>query len=48
MNFDFADVKPDLKNLLTVTVMAIIGIVVLKYVFNRYPVTGLTELLNAV
>lgn len=46
--FEFADVRPDLKNFLAVGVMAVVFIVLMKYIFNRYPVAGLTELVNAV
>lgn len=48
MNFDFADVKPSLPSLLMVTLMAIIGITLAKWAFNRWPVPGLTDLVNAV
>jgi hypothetical protein len=48
MEFDFADIRPDLKNFLAVGVMSVIFIIIMKYTFNRYPVAGLTELLNAI
>lgn len=46
--FDFADVKPSIPSLVMVTLMAIIGISLAKWAANRFPVPGLTELVNAV
>jgi hypothetical protein len=37
-----------LKNFLMVTVIAIVGIVAFKVVFNKYPVKGITDVVNAV
>ncbi len=48
MNLDMADVRPSVISFLMVTLMAIAGIVLAKYVFNRFYVRGLTELLNSV
>lgn len=48
MNIDFAEVKPSLLNWAIVGLMAVLFIVFAKYILNRYPVTGLTELINAV
>lgn len=36
LELDWADVKPSLLSLLTVTVMAVIGIVFLKWLVLRY------------
>lgn len=48
MEFEFADVKPNVHNLLIVTVMAIIGIALAKYAANKWPVAGLTDIINSV
>lgn len=48
MNLDFADVKPSLFSWLIVGLMAVTFIVTAKYLVNRYPVGGLTDLINAV
>lgn len=48
LKFDFADIKPTVYNTLIVTVMAIIGIVLLKYIFTRWPVRGLSEVIQSV
>ena len=46
--FDFADVKPSLVNVILVGLMASIFIVFSKWVFTKYPVSGITEFFNAV
>lgn len=38
----------NLFNLLTITITAIVGIVLFKVLFNRVPVPGVTSLVNAV
>lgn len=48
LDFDFADVKPNIHNLLVITIMAIIGISFAKFVLTKYPVKGLTEIVTAV
>lgn len=48
LSFDFADVKPNIHNLLIVGIMAVIFIGLAKWGLNKYPVKGLTELINAV
>lgn len=48
MFMDFADVKPTVYSLLIVTIMAALGIVGFKYIFNRWPVPGVTDFWNAV
>lgn len=48
MEFDMADVKPSLISWIIVTLMAVSGIVVLKYVMARWPVKGLSDVVNAV
>lgn len=44
MGFDMADVKPSLLNLATVTIMAILGISIMKYAMGKYPIPGLSSL----
>lgn len=48
MTFDFADIKPTIYNIGFITVAAIIGIVLVKYVLTRWPVQGLTEVIQSV
>lgn len=48
MQFDVADVKPSVFSLITVTLMAVIGIVLLKWLNAKYPVPGLTDVINSV
>lgn len=48
MNLDFADVKPSIISWFLVGIMAATFIVALKMIVNKYPVPGLTELINAV
>lgn len=45
---DWADVKPSAISFVMVVLMVIVGIPVAKYLANRFPVPGLTELINAV
>jgi hypothetical protein len=47
MELDFAEVKPSLLNWLIITLMAVTGIVFLKWVLNRWNVPGLTDIVNA-
>jgi hypothetical protein len=47
MELDFAEVKPSLINWLIVTLMAVTGIVLLKWVLNRYNIPGVTDIVNA-
>lgn len=42
------DLKPSAVTWVVVVLMAVSGIVFLKFVLNRYPVPGLTDLINAV
>lgn len=48
MKLDFADVKPSILSLITVGLMAVIFISLAKFLLARYPVPGLTEVINAV
>lgn len=48
LEFQFADVKPAVYNWVIVTLMAITGIVLMKYIFTRWPVKGLTEVIQSV
>jgi hypothetical protein len=48
MNLDMADVKPSVLSFLLVTVMAIVGIALAKFLLNKWPVKGLTPLVNSV
>jgi hypothetical protein len=48
MTFDFADVRPSLISWVIVGLMAVTFIAAAKYVLTRYPVTGLTEVIQSV
>lgn len=45
---DFSDVKPSVLSWVIVGLMAITFIVAAKYAVNRFPVPGVTDLVNAV
>lgn len=47
-DIDFAEVKPSVINLFVITLMAVIGIVLLKYIFTRWPVPGVSDVIMAV
>jgi hypothetical protein len=40
--------KLGVKNFLMITIIAILGIVLFKVTFNKFPVAGITPLVNAV
>lgn len=44
MEFDMADVKPTLLSFAVVTIMAIVGINLLKWAVSKYPIPGITEI----
>ncbi len=46
--FDMADVKPSVLSFVTVTLMAVAGIALMKWAVKRWPVPGLSDLVNAV
>lgn len=48
MTFNFADVKPSLISWIIVGLMATTFIVVMKYLFTRFPVKGLSEIFQSV
>ncbi len=48
MNVDFADIKPSVLNWVIVGLMATTFIVFFKWFLSRYPITGLTDVMNAV
>lgn len=48
MDLDFADVKPSLVSWLVVGLMAVTFIVVAKFLTTRWPVKGLTEIIQSV
>lgn len=45
---DLADVKPSLLSALTIFVIVAITVPLAKWFFNRYPVPGVTPLVNAI
>lgn len=48
MKIDFAEVKPSILNWAIVGLMAVLFIAFAKFVLNKYPVSGLTDLINSV
>jgi hypothetical protein len=48
MNFDMADVRPTVLSFVTVGVMAVVFIVLFKYITARFPVLGLSDLAQSV
>lgn len=48
MELDGAGILPSVPNLIMVTLMAVLGITLLKYIFSRVSVPGLSELVAAV
>lgn len=48
MDFDLADVKPSLFSWLIVGLMSVTFIAVAKYLVTRFPVKGLTEVIQSV
>lgn len=48
LDLDFADVKPSVVSWLIVGLMAVTFIVVAKYIFTRWPVAGLSEIIQSV
>jgi len=48
MDLDMADLKPSLLTAALVLLIVIVGIPVCKWVVNKWPVPGLTPLVNAV
>jgi hypothetical protein len=47
MDFEMS-LRPDVWTFVLVTLMAIVGITVLKFLVTRYPVPGLSEIVLAV
>jgi len=48
MDFTMADVKPSVLSWTIVTLMAVTGIVLLKWAMSKWPVKGLADIINAV
>ena len=48
MEFDMSNVKPTVLSALTILLIVAITVPLSKYLFNRFPVPGLTELINAI
>lgn len=48
MNLDFADVKPSIVSWVIVGLMACTFIVFAKWLIAKYPVPGVSEVINAV
>lgn len=48
MDFDFSDVKPGVFNALIIFFIVMITVPLGKVILNRWPVMGLTDLVNAI
>jgi hypothetical protein len=48
MNFDFSDIKPSVLNALIILATVTITVPLAKVVVNRFPIPGVTELINAI
>lgn len=48
MTFDMADIRPSVLSWLIVTLMAITGISLMKYLMVRWPIPGFADLVAAV
>ena len=48
VSLDMSDVRPSLVSFVIVTLMAIAGISLMKYLMSRFPVPGLKQLVDAV
>jgi len=48
INLDMADVRPSVISWVIVTLLAVTGIALLKYAMRRFPVPGLSDLVNSV
>ena len=48
VDLDMADVKPTVLSWVVVTLLAVTGIAMLKWLMRRYPIPGLVDLVNAV
>lgn len=48
MNLDFADVKPSILNWLIIGLMAVTFIAFWKFMLTKYPIPGLSEVVQAV
>lgn len=48
MEFDMANVKPTILTAITILMIVLVTVPVSKWLLNKYPVPGLTDLVNAV
>lgn len=48
MDIDVADVRPSVLSFATVTVMAIVGIALVKFLLAKWPVPGLSSVVALV
>lgn len=48
MELDMADVRPTVLSFVTVTLMAVVGIVLLKWLVAKWPIPGVVEVVTAV
>ena len=48
MDLDMSDVKPSVVSFVTVTLMAVTGIVLLKWLVSKWPIPGVAEVVSAV
>jgi hypothetical protein len=48
MTFDFSDVRPGVVNAMIIFGIVAVTVPLAKWVLNRYPLPGLTSLVNAI
>jgi len=48
MEFDMSDIKPTVVSALIVFLFVVLTVPLAKWVVNKYPVPGLTDLINAI
>ncbi len=48
MELDMSNIKPTVLSAITVFLLVMVTVPLAKWAFNRYPVPGLTDLVNAI
>lgn len=48
MEFDMSDLKPTVVSALMVLLLVAVTVPLAKFLVNKYPVPGLTDLINAI
>lgn len=48
MEFDMSNIKPTVLSAITILLIVAITVPMSKYILNRWPVPGLTDLVNSI